>query len=259
MRLMRNLPELVTMVHGVTSASRAVGCALLMLALLIYVFAILMHTILSQEEIVTGKFNSLPLSMWTLLIDGTFMDSLGTVCLLIFQLSWPHAMVAWTCFMAFVLLSAMTVMNMLIGVLCEVVADVAATEREEQAIAMLKGSLLLMLKGLDADKSGELSREEFESVLHNNDAIGVLQAIDVDVSYLLELNGMHYSQDDDNNLTIPFIMEQILAVRGDRDATVKDIIDAHTFTRWSIQIALAEHRQEMTTILKSLLYCGGAK
>merc|ERR1719478_2088197 len=118
------------------------------------------------------------------------MDSLGSLILNMFELSFLHALCSWTVFMSFVLLSAMTVMNMLIGVLCEVVSDVAATEREEQAIFMLKGSLLLMLKGLDADNSGELSREEFESVLNHDDALGVLQAIDVDVSYLLELNGM---------------------------------------------------------------------
>ena len=42
-RLLRALPELVTLIKGMIVATRAVGCCMLLLVLLIYVFAIVMH------------------------------------------------------------------------------------------------------------------------------------------------------------------------------------------------------------------------
>jgi len=48
-RLMRSLPELMAMIKGVKQASRAVGSALLLLVILVYVFAIIMFTLLRMR------------------------------------------------------------------------------------------------------------------------------------------------------------------------------------------------------------------
>ena len=58
-RLMRCMPELVTMVKGMRVASRAVGSALLMLVSLTYVFALPMYAQLKQEAGVGHHFGSL--------------------------------------------------------------------------------------------------------------------------------------------------------------------------------------------------------
>merc|ERR1712048_1115916 len=80
-RLTRSFPELIAMCKGVQAASRAVGSALLMMIVLIYTFAVVMFLLLkdSNDEIVKDRWGSLTISIWTLLIDGTFLDNIGIV------------------------------------------------------------------------------------------------------------------------------------------------------------------------------------
>merc|ERR1712048_233193 len=124
------------MSKGMYASSRGVGYSLVMVAMLVYVFAIVLHMFLKEEETeVKDAFDTLPDCMWTLLMDGTFMDNTGSLMKDLFHIGqWPMVLV----FMIFVLLSAMTVMNMLIGVLCEVVSEVEESEKEDAAIRLLK-------------------------------------------------------------------------------------------------------------------------
>merc|ERR1712107_378558 len=97
-------------------------------------------------------FGTIPDSMWSLLLDGVLLDSVGVrVRLMIEDGNVP----ATICFLLFVMLSSTTVMNMLIGVLCEVVSAVNKAEKENAAIKEMKGSLLSLLKKLDVDGSGD--------------------------------------------------------------------------------------------------------
>merc|ERR1719443_866971 len=109
-------------------------------------------------------------------MDGTLMDDTGTVLGLLLQEESWHSMVVFTIFM---LLSELTLMNMLIGVLCEVVSAVGAAEKEEAAINLVKGSLLLMLKRLDEDGSGTINKEELHSVFVDPQAQETLCEIQV--------------------------------------------------------------------------------
>merc|ERR1711904_274864 len=85
---MRALPELVAMLKGLQAAFRAVGSALLMLLLLVYVFGILLFVLEEDDQTLAGTMGmryfgiSLGRTMWTLLIDGAFLDNPG-------QLSFP--------------------------------------------------------------------------------------------------------------------------------------------------------------------------
>ena len=59
------------------------------------------------------------------------------------------------------MLSAFTILNMLIGVLCEVVSTIARSSKEEEAISIVKRWLLDVLLGVDGNNDGKISREEF--------------------------------------------------------------------------------------------------
>merc|ERR1711937_869274 len=83
-RLIRSFPELVTMTKGMMIASRAVCSSLLMVLIMIYTFAIILNMALKEEHAINEKlkprnFETIPKTMWTLLMDGTFMDSTGYV------------------------------------------------------------------------------------------------------------------------------------------------------------------------------------
>merc|ERR1719387_3382253 len=70
-------------------------------------------------------------------------------------------------FCIFAFLSALTVMNMLIGVLCAVVTAVASAEKEALSTDSVKSKLQYIMKrsGLDASGDGEISKTELSGLL----------------------------------------------------------------------------------------------
>lgn len=216
-RLLKAFPELLAMLRGVRAASRAVGSALMMLIVLTYLFSILMHMILNYSE-EDPEYERLGDVMWTLLMDGVFLDSIGKLTR---QFIAGDQWIALAIFMLFVLASAMTVMNMLIGVLCEVVSAVAARDKEDAAVKLIKDTLLVLLKRLDSDGSGMISQSEVSLVLKDRNALDVLSDLHIDIKSLLFLLEMHYSTESE--LPISDIINLILMMRGDRAPTIKDI------------------------------------
>merc|ERR1719352_2227552 len=115
------------------------------------------------------------------------MDSTGEVLTELIQMAKFNTVAACFVFLCFILLSAMTVMNMLIGVLCEVVSTVAQGERDEAAIQLMKDSILVELKQFDNDGNGMISKGELRQVMKSKHALGVLRSIEVDDDCLYEL------------------------------------------------------------------------
>jgi len=130
-------------------------------------------------------FEAVPASMHTLLVYGTLMDNIGQLVAALGDESMIFPVVFYT----FVLISALTVMNMLIGILCEVVSAVTTTEREELTVTYVKASLreILMQGGLDQDGDGMISKVEFAQILDNPAAARILAGCGVDVFGLVEL------------------------------------------------------------------------
>lgn len=227
-RLMRYFPEVMTMVKGVKKAFRAMGSALLLLICLVYMFAMIMHMIMKGQEDVALHWERLPDCMLTLLLDGTLLDGIGYRVREFLDL---HSFIGFTIFMLFVLVSALTVMNMLIGVLCEVVSRVAAKEKEDADIRIMKSSILTLLQRLDSDGDGLLNSEELEEMLADEDAVVVLRELGVDTEYMMNYTHMLFETHD--GLSVAHIMEIILAQRADRETKVKDLVDMQFFLRWT--------------------------
>merc|ERR1719198_2818302 len=99
----------------------------------------MMHMLLKEEiefnerlwkENMLG-FRTMTLCMWTLLMDGTLMldNSAPLMTELLFSDQF-HFVLAGSIFLAYALLSAMLILQMLIGVLCDVVSKVGAEQDE---------------------------------------------------------------------------------------------------------------------------------
>jgi len=229
------------MIKGVRVASRAVLSALLMIFLLIYIFGVIMNIMLKETDhpLVYEKFGRLGPTMKTLLLYGTFMDSIGYVFR---DLEEDGKMLAQAIMLLFVLASALTVMNMLIGVLCEVVTQVAETEKEDTAVKLVKDNLLVIIREMDEDGSGTISKEEIQQMLSNQAALEVLDNLGVDLGYLMEQMDMFYSETED--IAAHRIIDMILMLRANRPPTIKDLVHGQKFTRWKITstaAALEEH------------------
>jgi hypothetical protein len=206
-----------------------------LLILLIYVFSILFVQLSDGSETGYEKFPNIPEAMLTLLIEGTFLDEFGGITRALAQESWL-LLIAW---FVFTLLSALTVLNMLIGVLCEVISAVAATEREQITITTVKEALmdLLCREGIDADEDHMISKQEFVSLIAKPEAVRLLADVEVDVFGLVDIADWLFEADDvdDPNeevkLTFAEFMEVILQLRGNNSATVKDIVDLRKYIR----------------------------
>mmetsp|Transcript_43081 Transcript_43081/g.97261 ORF Transcript_43081/g.97261 Transcript_43081/m.97261 type:complete len:181 (+) Transcript_43081:2-544(+) len=145
-------------------------------------------------------------------------------------------------------------MNMLIGILCEVISAVAHAEEEESAITMVKKTLLLMLMRLDRDGSRTLSEPEITNVIHDKLSLEVLFDLKVDVPYLMDMQHMIF-RDIHTEMPIKMMMDLILACRGDRPAQMQDVMDAVHL----INFTLSDEIQALQTWLDSNLPANSAR
>jgi voltage-gated sodium channel len=246
-KLMHMVPELVTMVKAMISAIRAVHAALLILILLVYIFAIVMNVIIGEEPEVVDYFASVRDSMVTLVLSGVFLDDISGLARVVIALGNVPSIV---CLVIFVLLSALTVMNMLIGVLCEVVLEVSAEEKEKRVKDKMQKTLLIMLQKLDEDNSGELSKAEVQAVICDPDAVEVMKDIQVDTQHLLDITEMLYTSED-STLPISVIMSIVLSLRGRRAATMNDLAKGYNFMLWALETQLAQQKETVDQALQN--------
>eukprot|EP00927_Polykrikos_kofoidii_P039742 TRINITY_DN34068_c1_g2_i1.p1 TRINITY_DN34068_c1_g2~~TRINITY_DN34068_c1_g2_i1.p1 ORF type:complete len:749 (-),score=124.82 TRINITY_DN34068_c1_g2_i1:244-2250(-) len=248
-RLLRSMPELMILIKGMFTGTRSVFFTLCLLTLVIYVFAIGFSQMLSESPAGQKYFSNVPHAMYTLMVFGTLMDNTGIVA----NALGSESLLGAAMFFFFVLLAALTVMNMLIGVLCEVVSAVAATEKESLTVAFVTTKLQSVLDSLDEDGDGSISQAEFAQVLESFDATSALQEVGVDVIGLVDFADFIFQGDVDENgntsekkLSFEEFMNVVLQFRGSNTATVKDIVDLRKFITTSIartnsQVAEVKH------------------
>jgi hypothetical protein len=138
----------------------------------------------------------------------------------------------------FILMSSLTVMNMLIGVLVEVVSVVAAVEKEQMTMRYVKTMLLKMLSqngmdrgknGMDEDSDITISRHQFEQLLMKPQAARIIQDVGVDVVGLVDF--MDFIFKDGEKLSFPEFMDVVLQLRGSNNATVRDVVDLRKYVQ----------------------------
>merc|ERR1719482_640989 len=80
-RLMKAFPELVTMIKGLVRSLRAISSSMILVGLMVYVWAIMMHMLMKEEVEFNQRlwdesqldFTTMTRCIWTLLMDGTLM------------------------------------------------------------------------------------------------------------------------------------------------------------------------------------------
>jgi hypothetical protein len=204
-----------------------------------------MNGLLGTEPEVLEYFGTVREAMVTLLVNGVLLDDVSGLVRTMIEVKNVPALLF---FAVFILLSALTVMNMLIGTLCEVVIDVSAEEKEVQAKEKMKKTLFVMLQELDADGSGQLSKEEVQSVIKHQDAVAIMNDIQVDTQYLLDISEMIFTTPE-STLPITVFMNIVLTLRGQRQPTMNDIAKGHNLSMWAVETQLAHHRRLMTKAL----------
>mmetsp|Transcript_88887 Transcript_88887/g.250342 ORF Transcript_88887/g.250342 Transcript_88887/m.250342 type:complete len:641 (-) Transcript_88887:37-1959(-) len=221
-RLLHSMPELMYLVKGMMMAVRSVFSTLFLMIVVIYVFAILFTQLLSHDPAGKDCFENVPQAMNCLLIDGVFTDQGDAINKML-----EAGPVYYVFMLLYLLIGSCTVMNMLIGVLCEVVGVVAQVEKEQVLVETTKEKLFSMLPQLDADGDCKVSKDEFLSLLESPDAVLGLSEVDVDVEALVDYTDYIFEGADELGFTA--FMETVFQFRGSNNATVKDLVDIRKF------------------------------
>merc|ERR1719456_2061136 len=186
--------------------------------MLLYIFAIIFVQLSAGTQLQSTYFSSVLRSMYVLLIHGAFLDSFGSFLDDLGEESWFYQGV----FLVFVLLAALMVMNLMIGVLCEVVSAVSAAEQEAIKIDAAKDVLRYHVERLDRDGDNLITREEFSEVVGNTDIVNALQELGLCAVTLLEVVDDIFAKGPH---TVETFLESILRFRCSQPSTLKDIVD----------------------------------
>jgi len=249
-RLLRMVPELLILVKAIAAAMRSVGFTLLLLVIVLYIFGIGFTQLLRGSDLGKSNFPGVLISMQSLFLHGTLLDSISE---LVAEFIDQEQFLALVLLYAFLILSAITITNMLIGVICEVITAVAAAEKEAIQITWVKETLKRMMGGSDANEDGKLQKQEFFQIAQDKDAVQALKALGVDVLTLIEFADIIFEDaegegkdDAQSELSFSDFMEVILQFRGTNTATVKDMVDLR---KWFV----LQYRQMLRADMEEIL------
>jgi hypothetical protein len=225
LKLLHAIPELMILVRGMTAASRSVALTLVLLSGIIYIYSIIFRQITNDTLIGEQYFRSIPASMSTLLLRATLPDMAD-----ILEDTGDYHILLGALMLTFVLLATLTVLNMLVGVLVEVVSVVASVEREEIVVKEVKANMLKLLEmtGADVNANNCISRPEFLRLLEIPQAVRMIADVGVDPVALLDYTEFIF-ESEEKELSFSEFFDVLLSLRGNNSATVKDVVDLRKF------------------------------
>ncbi|CAE7499630.1 CACNA1H [Symbiodinium pilosum] len=215
-RMLRFLPEVLILVRAIGAAIRSVILTVLLGLMIVYVFAIALTQIAVDTPAGNAYFSTLPQAMFSLIFNGCFNNDLASMARLAFQ----DDLVVAALFACFIVSAPLTVMNLLVGVLVEVVRVVATAEQEGRVVRNLKEELHWAKEALGTE-GDTISQEEFIMLLQNDQAIDVLQDVGVDLIALVKDPNIIF--DGEPIIYFQDFLDEILLLRGSNAATVKDL------------------------------------
>eukprot|EP00928_Gymnodinium_smaydae_P030696 TRINITY_DN22752_c0_g1_i1.p1 TRINITY_DN22752_c0_g1~~TRINITY_DN22752_c0_g1_i1.p1 ORF type:complete len:726 (+),score=135.39 TRINITY_DN22752_c0_g1_i1:47-2179(+) len=220
-RLLRAVPELMIMIKGMASSVRSVVVTLLLLTIIIYVFAITFTQTMRGTQAGEHYFGNVLSSMNSLLGYGIIMEDTPTVLNEVGQ----ESIVFAGMLLLFILLASFTVLNMLVGVLCETVRLVSVAEGEQNRVSYTKEKLEQMLQesGCTCLANDTVSKADVARLLTFPGAALQLQKLGVDALALVDL--MDYIFERNRSMQFADFVDAVLELRGSNATTVKDLVD----------------------------------
>mmetsp|Transcript_954 Transcript_954/g.1919 ORF Transcript_954/g.1919 Transcript_954/m.1919 type:complete len:642 (+) Transcript_954:54-1979(+) len=223
LRMLRSLPELMILIKGMATAMKSVSYVMCLLVIFTYVFGIAFTQLAAGSAAGDVYFSNVALSMYSLLIHAAFMDDMASFMndLRLEEGQWPLMALAFV----FVALASLTLMNMLIGVLCEVVSAVAATEKEEILANQVMEKMMKVVDTIDENGDRRISYAEFSKMIEKPEVIRCLQDVGVNPMALIDFADLMFFEDQELlELSFEEFMEKVIDMRGSNTATVKDTL-----------------------------------
>jgi len=226
-RLLRAAPELLILARGMLAGLRSVLAVLIMLMLLVFVYGIMFTMTLSATVVGSGVFETVPQSMNSLLLqvlcgpDAVFITGLL-----------DYSPVHYLLYLSFILIAVLTLMNMLIGILCTVVSQVTETAREEALYVEVQRQVDRLAEEIDTDGDGNISKEEFDTIIGNTQMIHSFTELDVDVISFANFSTFIYEQCD--QISYSDFGRLVCQFRGNKPPSLHDVMDLRRYVTMEI-------------------------
>jgi len=227
-KVFQHIPELMVIVRGLGIALRAILVVLALLGLIIYVSAIIFRVLLEDTTLGATQFPTVLTSMGTLLLDGVLAGHKGAP---IIREAYDQHPISSMLFFFFVLLTNVTMMGVLAGLLVQTVKTVAEVEKEEKATSHMLNMMRQFWKLLidsDEDHDGCISEAELHKLLRHRRATKLLHKMDVDPIVLIEVMDFLFTQRG-GALSQAEFNRVVLDLRGSKKATFKDHVETRKF------------------------------
>jgi len=244
MRLLHYFPEMMVLFSAILCAVRSVLSTLVLLVVTVYIFAVFFVQMLADTDAAHGCFDSVPLGMHCLMINGIFSSQADILNDLL-----KESLASYASMLVYSLVASLTLGNLLIGVICEVVGNVANIERDRVMINSVKHKISHVLFKLDADHSKSISRKELVSLLENPAAVRLLNDVGVNPACLVDAADFIFKEVKE--LSFEHFLEMVLQFRGSNHATVKNLVDMQTFITQELSILEGRLGSKLSKLLDS--------
>jgi len=183
-RLMKAIPEMMVIIKGMVAATRTVCCTGALLVLVLYIFSILFTDAYheherppdEEESEAEAMFGTMGKSMFSLFIMGTVLDDVTQASNAIRETKNYWMLSA---FIVFILISSFMMLNMLIGVLVEVVGATSDGEREKSIETNIREAIGEIFDRMDKDKNRAICRSEFLGMRKDKHVMEALSELNI--------------------------------------------------------------------------------
>jgi len=220
-RLFRAVPELLILINGISMAIRSVCTTLLLLVLLTYMFAVALTELLADTD-AQGNFSSV--------LSGTNFLLLQVICgwdLSFLTTTMEQTPLCYGILLVYIMIASLTIMNMLTGVMVDVVATTAEIEQDERNMKALTQDIADIICLTDTDGDARVTAEEFSRLLQSPHAVKKLNEGGVNVLALADFADFVFR--DVAELSLEDFTDIVLEFRGSNQATTKDMVDLRVF------------------------------
>jgi voltage-gated sodium channel len=201
-KIMRVVPEMMVIVKGMAASVRTVSMTGVLLIAVLYTFSIIFtdafheHELAEDEEETesSAMFGTMGKSMFSLFIMGTVLDDVTAASNAIRE---TQNFWMLTAFIVFILISSFMMLNMLIGILVEVVAATAEGERGKTVEDNVREAIREIFDSMDEDEDKRISREEFENMQDNPKVKAALEDLDITDSHFHLFAELFFKEEDD--------------------------------------------------------------
>jgi voltage-gated sodium channel len=249
-RIVRAFPELVKLLKGMVRATRSVAASLVLLSLVTYVFAIIFRERMVgvHGNPMPDEFGSILRAMLFLFLTGTLLDDITDVLITL----WAEFKPELAIYLFYVVLSSFTILNMLIGVMVDVITLVSKQETEKAMIMETQLNLMDFHQRGDADASGHLSISEFKAMCKNEEVEDTFRRIGVESRHLEALASVLFMDGEKmgeyKELDMGEFVESVVMLRPEKVANTVNVAELRSALKHDLQTCKLEHGDKVKSI-----------